>query len=82
MPTREDTLIAKIKAQEPIAQIRKWFVDQLADGEDYVCVHDLTPFEQAFFNQMLFSFEAWVRELKGEQSIGLKLEREIEAPQH
>jgi hypothetical protein len=60
MRTREHELIARIKRGDDIAGIREWFCKSLiAERPSW---SDLTPFEQAFLNQMILAFQAWERE--------------------
>jgi hypothetical protein len=58
----ERVLIARIKRGDAIADIRKWFIQELAETDFEE--GDLTPFEEAFFNQTMEAFRAWQRERK------------------
>ena len=60
--TREEELIARIKRGEPIAKVRMWWLKKIADEGGELMHKDLSPFEQAFFNQIVLSYEAWQRE--------------------
>ena len=46
---------------DDIASIRKWFLQSLTNDPKGMW-DDLTPFEQAFLNQIFFAFQAWQRE--------------------
>jgi hypothetical protein len=56
----EDELITRIKCGESIASIRKWFVQEIMKAK--ASFDDLTPFEQAFFNQICYAFQEWERQ--------------------
>jgi hypothetical protein len=56
----ERGLIARIKRGDDIASIRKWFLQELAKTE--FKQGELTPFEEAFFNQTAEAYLAWERE--------------------
>ena len=61
MALYEDELIRRIKSGEPIAEIRKWFLTAMSEGPG-MYYSDMSPFEQAFFNQTVEAFEAWRRQ--------------------
>jgi hypothetical protein len=56
----ERALIARIQKGDSIASIRKWFLQEL--GETDFMRGDLTPFEEAFFNQTVEAYMAWQRQ--------------------
>jgi hypothetical protein len=67
MQAFEAELIARIQRGEAIHITRKWFLEKLAyDDKDPGYLKDLTPFLRAFFNQIMFAFEAWQREQNDE----------------
>jgi hypothetical protein len=56
----EDELIARIKRGDPIPDIRKWFCNRFFNEDAQgMMFDDLTPFGQAFANQMVFQFNEW-----------------------
>jgi hypothetical protein len=63
MQAFETELIARIQRGEAIHVTRKWFMEKLAkDAEPGNYYGELTPFLHAFFNQIIFAYEAWQRE--------------------
>jgi hypothetical protein len=62
MQALEDELIARIKRGEPIHEIRGWFLDEITKHLRGLAFSDLTPFVQAFMNQMVYAYQAWQRE--------------------
>jgi hypothetical protein len=61
----EDELITRIKNSKPIHVTRNWFLEEISKSR--IEFEQLTPFGQAFFNQMLFAFEAWRRQQAEEE---------------
>jgi hypothetical protein len=57
----EDGLIARIKRGDPIDEIREWFLTEITKHKGLM-FSDLTPFAQAFMNQIAYAYEAWQRE--------------------
>jgi len=65
----ENGLIARIKRGDPIHEIRGWFLNEITTNTKYreeVAFSDLTPFAQAFMNQIAYAYEAWQREQEEE----------------
>jgi hypothetical protein len=63
MQALEDELIARIKRGDPIHEIRGWFLDEMTKPRNEALgFFDLTPFVQAFMNQLNHAFQAWQRE--------------------